>query len=93
MTTRPVWLRVLDVIEAAIIAILFTALVLGVTVGLVATPGVTAWMIRTNSTWRYTGMTPSATVQLADETRAWVVGEHGGTAFAAPAAVADAYIT
>jgi integral membrane protein (TIGR01906 family) len=76
------------VLETAVIATAFTALLLGVTVGIVAAPGVTAYLGRANETWRYTGMTPQATVALADKTRQWVTGDlYGDEAARRPAAL------
>ena len=64
--------RLLDVAETVFVALMFTALLLGTTVGLVSAPGVTAALIRANRTWLVTGMTPEATVRLADGVRSWV---------------------
>jgi integral membrane protein (TIGR01906 family) len=64
------------VLETAVISVLFVLLLLGVAVGIVAAPGVTAGLIRLNQTWKYTGMSETATVRLADQTRAYVIGGH-----------------
>jgi integral membrane protein (TIGR01906 family) len=64
--------RLLEIAETAVVAALFTAMLLGSTVGIVAAPGVTSALIRANQTWLYTGMSPEATVRLADGVRSWV---------------------
>jgi hypothetical protein len=77
------------VLETAAVAVAFTALLLGVAVGIVAAPGVTSYLVRANQTWRYTGLTPRATVALADRTRQWVTGDlYGDEAARRPAALA-----
>lgn len=91
VTPQPLWSGAIDVAETTIVAILFTALLLGVTVGVVAAPGVTAWVVNVNSTWRYTGLSPAATVRLADATRAWVVSDRAGTTDDAPIALSAAF--
>jgi integral membrane protein (TIGR01906 family) len=88
VTGRRALARVGVVLEAVAVAAAFTALLLGVFVGIVASPGVTAYLIRANQTWRYTGMTPKATVALADQTRQWVTGDlYGDAAARRPAAL------
>jgi integral membrane protein (TIGR01906 family) len=78
-----------SVLETAFVAMTFTALLLGVSVGIVAAPGVTSYLVRANETWRYTGLTPKATVSLADKTRQWVTGDlYGDEATRRPAALA-----
>jgi integral membrane protein (TIGR01906 family) len=64
--------RLLVVAETVAVALLFTVVLLGTMVGLVAAPGVTSALVRANRTWIYTGMTPDATVRLADGVRSWV---------------------
>ena len=64
--------HLLDILETAVVALLFTALLLGSTVGLVAAPGVTSALIRANRTWVYTGLSATETIRLADGVRSWV---------------------
>jgi integral membrane protein (TIGR01906 family) len=63
------------VLETAAVALSFTALLLGVTLGIVAAPGVTSYLIRANRTWVYAGMSEKTTIALADKTRQWVTGD------------------
>jgi integral membrane protein (TIGR01906 family) len=63
-------------VETAVVSFLFLLLLLGVAVGIVSAPGVTAGLIRLNHTWKYTGMSETDTVRLADRTRAYVIGGH-----------------
>jgi Protein of unknown function (DUF1461) len=89
LTVRRVLFTIGRTIETAVIACAFTALVLGVTLGVVAAPGVTSFLIRAERTWVYTGMSPAATVTLADKTRQWVTGDlYGDAATKRPAELA-----
>ena len=82
---RRVALAVLAAVETALVACVFCALILGISVALVASPGVTSGLVRLNRTWIYTGLSETTTVGLADRVRAYVVGrasESSGTSTA-----------